>query len=98
MHDSFIALIRTVVPAGVGAVFAWILSAGVEVDPSAQAAVVTGLTAVFTAVYYSGVRLLASRWSWVGWLLGSPSSPTYGAGASAVSDVSIADAPQPTTE
>lgn len=77
MSDVLVSLIRTYVPIGVGAFIAWLVTLGVEVDATAQAGLVTGLTAVITAAYYTLVRLLEKRFPWLGVLLGSTKQPEY---------------------
>lgn len=70
--DALIALLRTVVPMIVGWVLAR-LALPAEVAPQVELI----LTAAITAGYYALVRLLAARWSGVGWLLGYPVDPHY---------------------
>lgn len=77
MSDAITGLIRTWTPTAVGAALAWLLTLGIELDPTAQAGLITGLTAVVIAVYYALARLLESRWPWLGVLLGSTKQPTY---------------------
>jgi hypothetical protein len=72
----FIAgLIRTVVPAIVGALATWLLSFGLDVGPDAYAGLTAFLGLLFTAVYYAVVRLIEDRVPQVGWLLGLAKSP-----------------------
>jgi len=72
LGDALIALVRTVVPLIVGWLLAH-LALPAEVAPQIELI----LTTVFTALYYVAVRFLSARWSWVGWLLGYPTDPTY---------------------
>lgn len=77
-----LSLIRTYAPIVVGALAAWLLTLGVELDPQTQAGLIVALTGILQAVYYTLVRLLEQRWPWVGVLLGSTKTPTYTAPAS----------------
>lgn len=70
MADVRTSLVRTVVPIVVGWIIAGAVKAGVSLDPAAVQALVT-------AIYYAAVRCAERRWPTVGWLLGSPSQPTY---------------------
>lgn len=82
----FIAgLIRTVVPAIVGALATWLLSFGLDVGPDAYAGLTAFLGLLFTGVYYAVVRLIEDRVPQAGWLLGlakSPDSYSKGPGVS----------------
>jgi hypothetical protein len=73
--DQITAMIRTAVPAGVGALATWLAKhAGVHIDSVGAAAVATGLA---TSVYYSLVSAL-ERWEPAfGILLGKPGPATY---------------------
>lgn len=72
----FIAgLIRTVVPAIVGALATWLLSFGLDVGPDAYAGLTAFLGLVFTGLYYVVVRLIEDRVPQAGWLLGLAKSP-----------------------
>lgn len=62
-------LIRTYVPAVVGAVVAWLISRGVNIDPATATATITAITGVLTAGYYTVVRLLEERFPALGALL-----------------------------
>lgn len=77
MSDTLVSLIRTYVPVGVGAFFAWLVTLGVEVDAATQAGLVTALTGVVIAAYYTVVRLLERKWPFLGVLLGSTKAPSY---------------------
>lgn len=77
MNNIATSVIRTVVPAIVGAVVAWLVARGVEVDPATEAQLVAALTALLTGVYYALVRLAERRWPEAGWLLGTAKQPTY---------------------
>jgi hypothetical protein len=77
MSDALTGLIRTWVPVAVGAFIAWLVTLGVELDPQTEAGLITGLTALAIAIYYSIVRLLEAKWPAVGILLGAPKAPFY---------------------
>lgn len=77
LHDYAISVIRTAVPAGVGAVVAYLAARGLNVpaDVVAQATALGSFAA--TALYYAIVRALETRWPAVGRLLGKKAAPTY---------------------
>jgi len=78
MNDYVISLIRTWVPVAVGAVAAWLISLGLNLDPATSAAAITALTGVLTAGYYAIVRALETKFPWVGGLfLGHTAKPHY---------------------
>ncbi|WP_353707595.1 hypothetical protein ABRQ22_17190 [Cellulosimicrobium sp. ES-005] len=77
MTDFVLSLVRTVVPIGVGALISWLALRGVEVEESAQNALISGATALIIAAYYAAARALETRWPWFGYLLGTRSEPTY---------------------
>lgn len=76
MTDLIASLIRTYVPAVVGAVLVAIGSALdiANLDTPDNRARVVG--AIFV-VYYAGVRLLERKYPKAGWLLGLPKPPSY---------------------
>jgi len=66
------SLIRTIIPA----VIAWAISKGIL--PEGMAEDTQGLVElVVFAGYYTLVRVLEAKWSWMGWLLGFKGSPEY---------------------
>ena len=76
MNDFPRSVIRTSVPALVGAVVGWLANRGFGVDDGLAQQAVTWLSGI---AYYGLVRLaerLGTRW---GWLLGAPGAPTYAA-------------------
>lgn len=77
MSQFVIALIRTIVPAVVGTVFAWLASVGLALDAETQALLILALVAAFTGLYYAGVTAAAKRWPWFQWLLGVGRTPEY---------------------
>jgi len=77
MNQFIIALIRTVVPAFVGALFGWLASVGLAIDAETQGVLILALVAFFTGLYYATVTWLASHWKWFGWLLGVAATPSY---------------------
>ena len=83
MSQFVIALIRTIVPAGVGAVFAWLASVNLALDAETQSGVIIALVALFTGLYYAGVTAAAKKWPWFQWLLGVAATPEYNRGTKA---------------
>lgn len=77
MNDKAISLIRTWIPALIGALVGFLASKGIELDPDAVAAGTAFMSAVFTGLYYALARWLESRWPKLGWLLGNPKQPEY---------------------
>lgn len=80
MTDYIISQIRMYVPLSVGVVIAFLASHGMNlhISDARVEAVVTVLTGLFTALYYSMVRLLEKYVSpKFGWLLGYAQSPSY---------------------
>lgn len=75
--ETMIALVRTVVPLIAGYLLGLAALAGLGVPAGASALLELLLTTVFTAAYYASIRWLSARWSWVGWMLGYPTNPTY---------------------
>lgn len=69
------SLIRTYVPVVVGSLAGWLVSLGIDLDANAQAGLIVGLTGLFTAAYYTLVRLLEKRFPWLSVLLGSSQMP-----------------------
>lgn len=77
-HDYLISLIRTVVPAAVGALLAWLASeAGIVLDADSSTALTAGVVALAVAGYYGLVRVLEAHWPWLGVLLGKSATPRY---------------------
>ena len=77
MSDYLVSLIRTGVPAAVGAALAWLTTSGLDVAADDRTAIAAGATVALTAVYYGLVRALEKRWPLVGVLLGRATPPTY---------------------
>jgi hypothetical protein len=80
MSDFVIGLIRTYVPIVVGVLLSWLVSLGLNLDPSVQAGLISALTGILTAVYYTAVRFLAEKWPGAGILLGVNKAPAYNEG------------------
>lgn len=79
------SLIRTYVPIAIGALIAWLLTLGVELDPSAEQGLTVALTGILIAVYYTIIRLLEKKWPALSVLLGSKQMPAaYTADGAAV--------------
>ncbi|MGH8879664.1 MAG: hypothetical protein ACRD0P_20330 [Stackebrandtia sp.] len=70
-------MIRTWVPAAIGAALAWGATYGVDISSGEQAGLVAGLTAAMTSAYYAIVRAGEDRFPWLGFLLGTRKPPTY---------------------
>lgn len=78
LSDFIISWIRTAVPAGVGAVLAFLSAkAGVVIDEATSTAGVVFFTGILSAAYYAAVRLLEARWPWFGLLLLAKRPPSY---------------------
>lgn len=75
--DLVPSLIRTWTPIGVGAVVSWAATQGLSVSDSTKTGLVALLTAVISGAYYALVRVAEQKWPQLGWLLGSPSQPSY---------------------
>lgn len=82
MTDLVRSLLRTYIPIAVGALASWLLTLGIDLDASAQAGLVIGLTAILQGAYYTLVRAiephLPDRLARI--LLGSAHPPVYGDG------------------
>lgn len=77
MSDIKTSIIRTVVPAIVGAIAAFLTGRGIELDPETVAAITTLLTVLFSAAYYATVRYFEQKFPKLGLLLGSAKTPEY---------------------
>lgn len=77
MTNTILSLVRTYVPVAVGALAAWLLTLGIELDAEAQTGLTVALTGLVVAVYYTVARLLEKRWPVFGILLGSTKQPEY---------------------
>ena len=76
MQALWLSIVRTIVPAIVGAVLSWLSLTGLELDPEFETALTAVLFAVFTSAYYVAVRLFETYASpKLGWLLGAAQSP-----------------------
>ena len=78
--DVVPSLIRTYVPLGVGVVASWLATKGLGLDAQTQAGVIALLTGLITALYYTGVRLLETRYPAIGRVLlglGVKAKPVY---------------------
>ncbi|MET4780795.1 hypothetical protein [Glaciihabitans sp. UYNi722] len=72
------SIVRTFVPIIVGAVVAFLVSAGINLDGQFEVLLTTLLTGVFTAIYYLLVRIFEVYVSpKFGWLLGLAKPPAY---------------------
>lgn len=77
MSDQIVSIIRTIVPSLVGAIVAFFVSKGINVDEATQAQAISLLTVVFISLYYSAARYLETKYPKLGYLLGVPKTPTY---------------------
>lgn len=78
MNSFVTSLIRTYVPIVVGAVVAWLLTLGLEIDSDTQNSLIITLTGITQAVYYFLARWIEKRFPQVGTiLLGSSKAPIY---------------------
>jgi hypothetical protein len=74
VSDVITSYIRTAVPILVG----WAIAAGLLPSTMTDQATAAA-TALIIGAYYALVRLLETKWPKLGWLLGKPSAPAYGA-------------------
>lgn len=72
MRDILLSWVRTIVPLVVG----FLVSKGLLDENSSTEALAAGYVIV-TSAYYVAVRVLETKFSWVGWLLGAPKAPSY---------------------
>ena len=77
MQDFVNSLIRTYVPLIVGAVAAWAVTLGLEIDANTQTSLIVVLTAALQGAYYLIIRLIERKFPKVGVLLGKASAPEY---------------------
>ena len=77
MHDLITRLTRTYVPIAAGAIVAWLLTIGVEIDTETQASRIIVLTGLTQALYYTLVTYLARKFPKLEVLLGSKQPPEY---------------------
>ena len=77
MSNFVIALIRTVVPMGVGVLATWLINLGVNVDQSAFEGLNEALVLFIGGLYYALIRYLEGKFPWFGWLLGVAKAPEY---------------------
>jgi hypothetical protein len=81
LAQSFIAIIRTLVPTVVGTCIAWLAAHGLDLG-SNQELFTTALIAACTTGYYALVTFLERKvHPAFGWLLGAAKAPTYDATA-----------------
>lgn len=79
LTDYVVSTLRTAVPAGIGAVLAWLASVGLGTGAEANTGAITFFTALAIALYYGIVRLIEPKLP--GWLrvvlLGANKAPVY---------------------
>lgn len=76
LGDQVISYIRTVVPLAVGSLIILIGKHLGVYTPDTTGWAATA-TAVVSAAYYVVIRWAEAKWPNLGWLLGSPTAPTY---------------------
>lgn len=78
MKDFVTSFIRSVVPAIVATVGAFLAARGIHIDDTGMAGLTAALTGLFYATYYSVIRLFEIHVSpKFGWLLGYAKMPVY---------------------
>lgn len=77
IRDYLVSVIRTIVPAAVGAVLSWLATIGLDLGEQANAGLVTAMTAAAIGLYYILIRALEAKWPAFGVLLGLTRPPTY---------------------
>lgn len=94
MNQTLTALIRTYVPILIGTVLSFLATSGVKVDDNTHTLLVTGVTGLLIAAYYTVVHSLETRWPVFSLLLGSTARPTYNTAVSTETVPSPAPATQ----
>lgn len=77
MSNYLTSLIRTGVPAIVGAALSWLALRGLDVPAGDRESITAAATVVVLLAYYAAVRALEHRWPRLGVLLGKPTAPSY---------------------
>ena len=78
MSDYLLSLIRTAVPAGIGALVSWLaVEHGILVPEGLTNEATIWLTGLVVTLYYGIVRALEKRWPRFGILLGAARKPVY---------------------
>lgn len=77
MKDLSKSIVRTVVPYLVGAVVTLAASKGFHLSEEVQANLDGLLTFVVGTLYYMVIRKAEETFPRLGWLLGTPTAPTY---------------------
>jgi hypothetical protein len=77
MSDQIVSYIRTIVPALVGALVAWLIAQGINIPDNIVEPTTALLTALSAALYYIIVRKLESKYPKLGVLLGVAKKPVY---------------------
>lgn len=85
MEDTLKSVVRTLVPVVVGLIISGLATAGIELD---EASLYPVIDTIFVGGYYTVVRLLESKDTRFGWLLGLPVPPHY----TASRDIDVDDA------
>ena len=74
--DLGTSVLRTAVPYATAGIVAYLAKNGMTVD---GAAINVPVTFAVGTVWYTAVRFLENKWPSLGWLLGTPKAPVYGA-------------------
>jgi hypothetical protein len=78
MNSYAVSLIRTYTPVLVGLVLAFLTTHfGIHPDAGTAAGLTAVLAAIFTGIYYAGVRALEKKYPKAGVLLGHTAKPLY---------------------
>lgn len=77
-NDKVLGFFRTYIPYGISAGLAWLLlHTGLDLTGEVQVGLIALTVALVTNVYYTTIRLVETRWPWVGIFLGWPKQPEY---------------------
>lgn len=78
MTDLAVARIRTLVPAVIGGLIAYLADTfGIILGEGSSMELIIGVTSGAVWLYYVAIRQLAEKWPGVGILLGVNKAPTY---------------------
>lgn len=86
LSPLFASIVRTAVPAAVGALAAWLVTLGIAMPADVRAELAAFLTAFLTVAYFIVARAVERRYPALSWLLGSGQQP-----AAYVSSVKLPD-------
>lgn len=77
MNNVVTSIIRTVMSAILGYVFAWLLAKGIDIGETNRGVIEAWFIVTSQGVVYAAIRYAESRWPAVGWLLGIAKTPGY---------------------